>query len=198
MRDIFSRVVLQALVAELVGTFFLTLAALVSGSPYAVALTLTAFVYATGAISGCNVNPAVTVGLVVARQLPLITGCFYIYVQIVGALLARVLAPLVGAVPSSFHAASAVAECLGGGALVLVVVAVSDKHVPKAGSGVAVGAVLASGLLTTKGILNPAVAVAMGQFLSPATWATIAGGLIFVLIFRFAAPKDQPQQSSTT
>jgi len=48
---------------------------------------------------------------------------------------------------------------------VLTVVAVYEKNVPKAGSGVAIGAALAAGLLTTKGILNPAVAIAMsGNF----------------------------------
>jgi hypothetical protein len=36
--------------AELVGTFFLTLAAMIAGTPYAVGLTLAAFVYAIGTI----------------------------------------------------------------------------------------------------------------------------------------------------
>src|ERR671923_156140 len=54
---------LKAGMAELVGTFFLTLAALIAGTPYAVALTLAAFVYAIGTISGCIINPAIAVAM---------------------------------------------------------------------------------------------------------------------------------------
>lgn len=57
MNDI-THLVKSAL-AKLVETFFLTLAALVSGTPYAIGLTLDIFMYAIGALSGCNLNPAV-------------------------------------------------------------------------------------------------------------------------------------------
>jgi len=187
---------LQAGLAELIGTFFLTLAALVGGSPYPVALTLAALVYAIGNISGCNVNPAVTVGLVVARRLPLVTGLLYIYAQLGGALLARVVAPFVGTLPPSYAAAGIGGEAVGCGLLVLTVAAVSDKYVPKAGSGIAIGTALAAGLVTTRGILNPAVAVAMGLPLSPGTWATVLGGVGCVLLFRMMAPKDQPKPAT--
>ena len=53
----------------------------------------------------------------------------------------------------------------------LTVVAVSDKYVPRAGTGLAIGAALAAGLVTSKGIINPAIAIAMGQALTPGTWA---------------------------
>ena len=52
--------IIKSALAELVGTFFLTLAALISGTPYIVGVTLGVFVYAIGAISGCNLNPAVS------------------------------------------------------------------------------------------------------------------------------------------
>ncbi len=64
----------KAALAELIGTFFLTLAALISGSPFVVGLTLAAFVYAIGDISGCNINPAVTVALVTIRRLSPMKG----------------------------------------------------------------------------------------------------------------------------
>ena len=144
MSEALSGKALQAGLAKLIGTFFLTLAALVGGSPYPVALTLAALVYSIGNISGCNVNPAVTVGLVVARRLPLVTGLLYIYAQFGGALLARVVAPFVGTLPPSYAAAGIGGEAVGCGLLVLTVAAVSDEYVPKAGSGIAIGGALAA------------------------------------------------------
>ena len=46
-----------------------------------------------------------------------------------------------------------------------------------------------AGLVTTKGILNPAIAFAMGQTTSApwALWAPIAGALLFAGIFRVLA-----------
>ena len=178
---------LKALLAELVGTLFLTLAALLSGTPYAVALTLTAFVYAIGNVSGCHINPAVTIGLVSARRLPVTTGVGYVLAQIAGALLARLAAPHVGLLAPNYPAAGPIAEFLGAGFLLLTVVAVSDQYVPKSGSGIAIGAALAAGLVTTKGILNPAVAIAMGQLASGATWAAVLGSVVFTALFTLYA-----------
>jgi glycerol uptake facilitator-like aquaporin len=58
----------QAVLAELIGTGLLTLAALLAGTPYAVALILVALVYGLGPISGAQLNPAVTIALLVARR----------------------------------------------------------------------------------------------------------------------------------
>src|ERR671935_1154559 len=92
---------LKAGMAELVGTFFLTLAAMIAGTPYAVGLTLAAFVYAIGNISGCNINPGVTVGLMAGRRLPIVQGILYLVAQVAGALLAREVAVLaVGRLPA--------------------------------------------------------------------------------------------------
>ena len=165
---------LRAGLAELVGTFFLALAALATPAPdtaLAVGLTLAAFVYAIGDISGCNVNPAVTLGLVVTRRLPAAVGALYVVAQLAGAGLARTL--------PRYAAAGAAGEFVGVGFLVLTVLAVSTKAVPKSGSGVAIGAALLAGLLATHGVLNPAIALAMGLGLSAALWAPLVGALVF-------------------
>lgn len=185
--------------AELVGTLFLTLAALTVVSPFtafAVGLTLMAFVYTIGGISGCHLNPAVTAGLVAARQFPLGEGVVYIIAQVCGALAAQALVRLglVGAL-GSYGAGGAVAEFLGTGLLMLAVAAVTENKVTQSGSGVAVGAALIAGLLVSQGILNPAVAIAMGQATSPAVWAALAGGVLFALLFvllKKATPPKAP------
>jgi len=96
--------------AKLVGTFFLTLAALLSGTPYAVGLTLAVFVYAIGDVSGSHINPAVTVGLLINRSIALITGVFYIVAQIVGALLARLVGGLMANVAVDYPTAGVLGE----------------------------------------------------------------------------------------
>jgi aquaporin Z len=92
--------------AELIGTFWLVLggcgsAVLAAGIPelglgylgvsFAFGLTVVTMAYAIGHISGCHLNPAVSIGLVVggrfnAKELP-----HYIIAQVVGAILAALL-----------------------------------------------------------------------------------------------------------
>ncbi len=195
MRDLLKPEALKSLAAELIGTCFLTLAALLAGTPYAVALTLAAFVYAIGNISGCQLNPAVTAGLVAARRLPVLNGVLNVLAQLMGALLAAGLSFAVGNPLPDYQAGTPLAEFFGFGFLILTVMAVSDKYVPQAGSGIAIGAALAAGLLTSKGILNPAVAIAMSEARSPAVWATVLSGVVFALVFSLIAPKEQAQAS---
>ncbi len=179
----------QALLAELVGTGLLTLAALLAGTPYAVALILAALVYGLGPISGAQLNPAVTLGLLVARRQPVVKGVLYLVAQVAGALLAGKIAPAIGDL-SSYSAGKPVGEFVGAGLLVLTVVAVSDKWVPKAGGGVAIGAALGAGLLLSNGVLNPAVALAMGLGRSPALWAAALGGVAFAALFDLLSAKQ--------
>ena len=183
----------QAVLAELVGTGLLTLAALLAGTPYAVALILAALVYGLGPISGAQLNPAVTLGLLVARRQPVVKGVLYLVAQVVGALLAAKVAPSIGDL-GSYSAGKPVGEFVGAGLLVLTVVAVSDKWVPKAGGGVAIGAALGAGLLLTNGVLNPAVALAMGLGRSPALWAAALGGVAFAALFDLLSVKQEEKQ----
>jgi aquaporin Z len=179
---------LFAALAELVGTFFLTLVALTVALPttaYAVGLTLLVFVYSIGGLSGCHINPAVTAGLVASRRFPLLEGVIYIVAQICGAILARWIGgmDLVGKLAEDYQSASIGAEFIGFAILMLTVAATTENKVSKSGSGIAVGGALLAGLLLSNGILNPAVAIAMGEGLSPALWITPISGIVFGWLF---------------
>ncbi len=78
------------ILAELVGTFVLTLVALTTASigVLYVGLAVVVLFFAVGVISGAHLNPAVTFGLWSARRLKTIMVPFYWGAQIVGALLA--------------------------------------------------------------------------------------------------------------
>lgn len=55
--------------AEMLGTFFFVLIIGLSGDPLTIGIALAVLVYATGAISGGHLNPAVTLSLAVARKI---------------------------------------------------------------------------------------------------------------------------------
>jgi aquaporin Z len=193
---------LFAALAELAGTFFLTLVALTVGPPvtaYAVGLTLLVFVYTIGGLSGCHINPAVTVGLVASRRFPLMEGVFYIVAQLAGALLARFVAGFgfVGKLAGDYQAGTSGAEFLGFGILMLTVAATTENKVSKSGSGIAVGGALLAGLLLSNGILNPAVAIAMSEASSPAVWMTLISGVVFGLLFSLFERARPPETEQT-
>jgi aquaporin Z len=73
-------------------------------------LVLTAMVYAVGPISGCHINPAVTIGFLAARRISLADAAGYWAAQLVGAIAGA--AVLYGAV----HAASSYEGSMGLGA----------------------------------------------------------------------------------
>ena len=85
---------------EIVGTFILVYAIASAATIYhdsgqmgvigiglVHALVLTAIIYAIGYRSGAQVNPAVTIGLLVAKKIQVKEAVFYIICQIIGALL---------------------------------------------------------------------------------------------------------------
>ena len=86
-------------VAELIGTFALVLvgcgSAVIAGQyigflgiSFAFGLTVLAMVYAIGSISGCHINPAITVAMLVAGKMKSKEAVAYIIVQCIGAIIA--------------------------------------------------------------------------------------------------------------
>ena len=86
---------INIITAEAIGTFVLTLVAVVASAyfvlPLYVGLTLMLMVMAIGAISGAHINPAVTFGLWSMRKLKTALVPFYWAAQFLGAMAAVVL-----------------------------------------------------------------------------------------------------------
>ncbi|WP_328291464.1 MIP family channel protein [Kineococcus sp. NBC_00420] len=182
--------VLRSGAAELLGTFVLIL----SGSAVAVAgaltnpslydllaivlafgLALMALVAALGHVSGCHLNPAVTLGLAVTGKFPWRAVPVYVVAQLLGAVLASLAtwAAYSGRghqvinfsttipAPGVSSGRAFFVEALVTFVLVLVVISVAtDDRVPAAAAPLAVGAALAVCIFVaapvTGGAVNPA------------------------------------------
>jgi aquaporin Z len=108
----------RRMLAEVFGTFWLVFggcgsAVLGIGFPiagigiadvsYAFGLTVMTMAYAIGHISGCHLNPAVTLGLTVARRFPAKELPAYVAAQLVGALAASAVLYVIASGATSFH-----------------------------------------------------------------------------------------------
>ncbi len=156
---------LQCLVAELCATFalvFIGTGAMVVndltagevthvGIALTFGLTVLAMIYAFGDVSGCHINPAVTLGFWAAGRFDGRRVLGYIFMQCMGALAAsgaiRVLFPLSetlgGTVPRGSDFQSFVLECILTLLLMLVILSVSFGAKEKGLlAGVAIGAVI--------------------------------------------------------
>jgi len=114
----------RKLVAEFIGTFWLVLggcgsAVLAAAFPdlgigfagvaLAFGLTVLTMAYAIGHISGCHLNPAVTVGLAVGGRFPGSEVIPYIIVQVLGAIVAAWLLYLIASGQPGFDLAGGLA-----------------------------------------------------------------------------------------
>ena len=101
-------------VAELLGTMFLVLMGCGSavfagfsvgtlGISFAFGLTVLVLVYAIGPISGCHINPAITLAMVVSRGMDKKEAAFYMLYQVIGAIIGAFLVYLIA---SNFFTAS--------------------------------------------------------------------------------------------
>ena len=110
--------------AELIGTFWLVLggcgsAVLAASSPvgigvlgvaFAFGLTVLTMAFAIGHISGCHLNPAVSVGLVVGGRFPARELPAYIVAQVIGGVIAAALLYFIASGKPGFELASGLAS----------------------------------------------------------------------------------------
>ena len=184
---------LGALIAELVGTFILTIAVLnTQGNAIVAAVTVIVLVLVLGKLSGGHINPAVTVGLWATRQISAVRALGYLVAQFLGAMLAVVVASrfLTGSeVPGmalfSIQATGDWKPFFGEliGALVFGFGVAAATFGKKEGFDAAftIGGALLLGLIVaasgSSAILNPAVALGVGALDTKHLWGTVAYGV---------------------
>lgn len=100
-------------ICEAVGTFVLTLVgcgvavvtkANIVATSLAFGLTIVAMAYSIGNVSGCHINPAVSLSMLITKKLTVKEFIFYVIAQIIGAIAA---AAVLGVLLSSFKALGA-------------------------------------------------------------------------------------------
>jgi aquaporin Z len=170
--------------AEFVGTLLLAATAgvvsyghagLLSGYetvyvPAVVGLLIMVLVYAIGGISGCHLNPAVSVALYAFRKISLNQLWVHVLAQLLGAFAGAWLVGILTAqavmAPAVTGQAVMVGEFAGAFVLVWVITMAVLGKISAPVTGVAIGGALTIGLslamVAGGGVLNPAIAIAFG------------------------------------
>jgi aquaporin Z len=210
--------------AELVGTFVLVFcgvgAAAISGDKIGIVgisltfgLTLVAMAYAIGPISGCHINPAVTIGLAVAGRMSWADVPGYVIAQVVGGIAgAGALLPIVsGGIAATANSIQGDYTVLGGFltealltmVLVLTVIGSTSKSAPAGLAGIPIGLALAVtnfvAIPVTNASINPARSIGPALYSGggdPVSqlWlfivAPIVGGIVAALVYMVIRDKE--------
>jgi aquaporin Z len=210
-------------IAEMVGTFVLVFGGCGSavlagekigflGVSIAFGLTLLAMAYAIGHISGCHINPAVTVGLLISKKMDSRDAAGYIAAQIIGGILAAAFLLVIAKgvaggydptltgfaangygdhSPGHYNLISAfVAEVILTFFLMFTVLGATDIKAPVGFAGIPIGLVLALihmvGIPVTNTSVNPArsigPAVFVGGWALSQLWLFIIAPIIGAII----------------
>ncbi|HEY6271223.1 MAG TPA: aquaporin Z [Terriglobales bacterium] len=205
--------------AELFGTFVLVFAGLgaavlggsrfgIVGIALAFGLSLMAMAYALGPISGCHINPAVTLGMLLSRRMGFKEAVGYWIAQIIGGIIASGVVLFIakggqagynlavsglGANGYADHspdgytwAACFVAEMFLTMLLVLTVLGATDNRAPAGFAGIPIGLILTAihfaGVPVTNGSFNPArsigPAVYVGGWALQQLWLFIVAPMV--------------------
>lgn len=184
-------------IAELVGTFVLTLlgcgtavslncgidAASVVGTAFAFGIAVIAMAYTIGGVSGCHINPAITLGCLLTKRISSKDAINYMLFQVIGAILgSAVLYLLVATAPALPEGTTTGANACAGGVIngliaeivltaifVLVVLGTTDEKVGAGNfAGLAIGMSLVLihlvGIHYTGTSVNPARSIGPALF----------------------------------
>jgi len=211
--------------AELIGTFVLVLigcgSAVIAGNAIGVlgialafGLAVLAMVYAIGGISGCHINPAITVSMFAAGKMKMDEAAGYIVSQCVGAILgAGVLLAIAGGMPgyniavnglgqNGFGAgymggytmeAAFITELVLTAVFLLVIFGATSKAAPAGFAGIAIGLSLAMihmvAIPITGTSVNPARSIGPAVFVGGAAisqlWLFIVAPILGGLLAAF-------------
>jgi glycerol uptake facilitator-like aquaporin len=134
-------------------------------------LTLALLAYSLGPISGCHINPAVTIGAWSIKKINTRDAVIYIISQFIGAAVAMAIAKSVGNYYPAFTTPNTLAvgfaEAIGAFFFTFGIASVIYAKTPHDVSGLVVGGSLLLGvgiavLMGSMGMLNPAVAFGTG------------------------------------
>lgn len=193
----------QKYFAELLGTFLLTLSVILSlkvgdgtilHTAVIAALVLGVSVYTIGAVSGCHINPAVTLALYADRKIHGKDAAMYIGFQCIGAILAGIVLAMffkeqfTSPVALSFDWRIFVTEALGAFFFIFGISAVVHKKVDSSMSGIVIGSSLLIGVMIAAhagglGVLNPAVALGARALSFSTLLGPIVGGVLAVKMY---------------
>ena len=223
----------KKLIVEFVGTFALVFlavgTAVVGGLTHGTLAVALAFglvlafgVYAFGPVSGCHINPAVTVAMVLRRDMDPVEGAWYMVVQCLGAILgAFVLWLMVEAFDVVDETGNLGANGYGSGfginltgalvtevilttLFVLVILLVTDKAASAMMAGIGIGTTLAVvhlvGIPLTGTSVNPArslgPAIFSGSTALSQLWlfilAPLIGGVLAAMLYPLLRSEQHP------
>lgn len=214
-------------IAEFIGTFVLVLFACgtavavgcdaASGSGYlltalAFGLVIVAMAYSIGNISGCHINPAVSIAMLVSGKLSLKDFIGYIVAQVAGAIAgAAVLLPIFGA-DCGFGAnalyqgnigLSILIEVILTFVFVIAILGVTSKTENSAVAGLVIGLTLTLvhilGIALTGTSVNPARSIGSAVFAGGEAlknvWvfivAPLAGGALAAIVYKFLSKEEK-------
>lgn len=194
---------MQKYIAEFIGTFILATAVSLSltgvfpvPTPVIAGMALGLCVYTLGSISGTHINPAITIGLLVIQKITPKDAAFYIAAQFAGGGAAMVLTRLL-TTPTALQTADTLpvigAEALGAFILATGVAAVVYGNTSQGASGLTIGGSLLLGIsmaaIASNGVLNPAVAMAIGSFSVAYAIGPVIGAVLAMVIYRYLAAR---------